>query len=173
MKTQEALEKKSSPASPIHVEAEKLVKQIEKLTQSVAKRAYGFFEERGHRLGNELEDWFRAEAELLRPVPVEMKEDEKQFMVRAETPGFKANEIRISAEPERLIIEGKTEEITEEKSEKIVFSERRSNQFCRSLRLSAEIEPAKVTTTLKDGVLEITLPKAPTQQAVGVEVKAG
>ena len=86
MKTQEALQKTNSPASPILVEAEKLVKQIERLTQSVAKRAYEFFEERGHRIGHELEDWFRAEAELLRPLPVEMKEDDNQFIVRAETP---------------------------------------------------------------------------------------
>jgi HSP20 family protein len=119
-----------------------------------------------------LEDWFRAEAEVLRPVPVEIKEDENQFFVRAETPGFKPSEIRISAEPERLIIEGKTEANTEEKSEKTVFSERRSNQFCRSITLSAEIDPAKVSATLKDGVIEITLPKVPARQAVGVEVKA-
>lgn len=173
MKTQEALQKTSSPDSPILVEAEKLVKQIEKLTRSVAKRAYEFFEERGHQIGNELEDWFRAEAEFLRPVPVEMKEGENLFIVRAEAPGFKANEIRISAEPERLIIEGRTEASTEEESEKTVFSERRSNQFCRSLRLSAEIDPAKVSATLKDGMLEITLPKVPARQAVGVEVKTG
>jgi HSP20 family protein len=90
-----------------------------------------------------------------------------------ETPGFKAGEIRISAEAEYLSIEGKKEESTEKKSGKTVFSEKRSNQFCRSLRLSAEIDPAKVSATLKDGVLEIILPKAPAQQAVGVEVKVG
>jgi HSP20 family protein len=178
MKSQQALEtpqtggKPGSPASsPLFVEAEKLIERMGELTQAVAKRAYEFFETRGRQLGHELEDWFRAESELLRFVPVEMKEDENQFTVRAEVPGFKPGEIKISAEPRRLIIEGGSEQSSEEKSEKVVFTERRSDQFCRSLRIPVEIDSSKVTATLKDGILNITLPKAPARQAVGVEVK--
>ncbi len=174
MQTQKAMQTKESASTPIFVEAEKLIEQMQKLTQSIAHRAYEFFEERGRMIGHELEDWFRAEAELLRPLPVEMTEDETQYLVRAEVPGFKAEEIRISAEPERLLIEGKCE-MAEEKEEagKVLFSERRSNHFCRSFRLSAEIDPAKVSASLKDGVLEVTLPKTPVKEPVGIEIKAG
>lgn len=181
MKPQQAIEIKEPVApvpateSPLFVEAENLIERVEELTKSVAKRAYEFFEARGRAIGNEVEDWFRAESELLRPIPVTMKEAENQITVQAEVPGFKANEIKISAEPRRLMIEGSSEQMTEEKSkeepEKVVFSERHINRFCRTFSLPAEVDPAKVAANLKDGILEITLPKLPAQQAVGVEIK--
>lgn len=173
MQTQKAMQTAESTSSPIFVEAEKLLEQMQKLTQSVAQRAYEFFEERGRMIGHELEDWFRAEAELLRPLPIEMKEDENRFTVRAEVPGFKAEEIKISAEPRQLLIEGKCEKAEQEETEKVVYSERRSNHFCRSLHLVAEIDPASVSASIKDGVLEIVLPKVPEKQPVGVEIKVG
>lgn len=170
MKAQQALE--TQPAEkPIFVEAEKLINRMEEITRNVAQRAYEFFEERGRRFGNELDDWFRAESELMRYVPTTMKEDDLQFTFQAEVPGFKAEEIKISAEPKMLIIEGESEQSTEEKSDKVVFSERRTNHFCRSFSLPVEIDPAKVTANLKNGLLEITLPKVPVRQPVGVEIK--
>ncbi len=165
--------KERTEITPIFVEAEKLIEQMQRLTQSVARRAYEFFEARGREIGHELEDWFRAESELLRPVPMEMKEDEIQYLIRAEVPGFKINEIKISAEPNRLMMEGGSERAVEEKTEKTIFTERRSNRFCRSVDLRSEIDPNQVSATLKDGVLEITLPKAPARHAIGVEVKTG
>lgn len=181
MKPQQAIEIKEpvtpGPVTerPLFVEAEKLMERVEELTKSVAKRAYEFFEARGRAIGNEVEDWFRAESELLRRIPVTMKETENLITVQAEVPGFKASEINISAEPRQLMIEGSSEQAIEEKSkeepEKVVFSERHVNRFCRTFSLPAEVDPAKVAATLKDGVLEITLPKLPAQQAVGVEIK--
>jgi len=178
MKAQPAIET-AQPAiaeratgSPLFVETEKLIERMEELTRSIGKRAYQFFESRGHQIGNELEDWFRAESELLRHVPVTMKENEGQITVQAEVPGFKTDEIKISVEPWRLLIEGDSEQMREGKSEeKVVFSERRTNRFYRAIDLPAEVDPAKVAANLKDGVLEIALPKIPTRQPVGVEVK--
>lgn len=181
MKPQQAMETvqpstvEKTADKPLFVEAEKLIQRMEELAMAVAKRAHEFFEARGREIGNELEDWFRAEAEVLRPVPVTMKEDNTSIVVQAEIPGFKASEVKISAEPHRLMIEGCSEQTSEQKSEKepenVVLSERSSNRFYRSFGLRAEVDPAKVTANLKDGVLEITLPKAIARQPVGVEVK--
>lgn len=173
MQTQKALESAQSTPGPIFVEAEQLVERMQQLTQSVAARAYELFEARGGQFGQELEDWFRAEAELSRSVPIELTEDDKQFTVRAETPGYKASDIKISAEPQRVLIEGDSEANKEETSGQIMFSERRSNQFYRALALSAEIDPARMTASIKDGVLEIQLPKVPVKQPVDVNVRVG
>ncbi len=179
MKPESAMEKKeievatSKTASPIFVEAEKLIEQMQKLTQTIGKRAYEFFESRGRDFGYELEDWFRAESELLRPVPVDLKDNNDRYILTAEVPGFKPTDIKISAEANRIIVEGKIDEATEEKKEETVFSERRRNHFFRSLNLPAKIDPDKVTASIKNGILEIILPKAPAKEAVGVEVKAG
>ena len=173
MQSQRSLEPqfKSAPASPILVEAEKLFDQMKELSQSVARRAYEFFEARGRELGHDLDDWIRAESELLRRVPVEITESDDQLTVRAEVPGFSADEVQVSVEPRRLVISGKSARWAEQKSEGVVYTERRSNQFCRALELPAEVDPARAGASLKDGVLELTLPRVAPSQAVQVEVK--
>jgi HSP20 family protein len=173
MKSQQGIQttKHQAPASPIFVEAEKLFEQMKEFSQSVALRAYEYFEARGREFGHDLEDWFRAESELMRRVPVEIKDADGQITVRAEVPGFAADEIKVSVEPQRLVISGKSEKTTEEKKEQTLFSEFRSNQFCRELRLPAEVEPDKTTAVLKDGVLEFVFAKAAGSKAVDVEVK--
>jgi HSP20 family protein len=173
MKSQQGIQttKQQAPASPIFVEAEKLFEQMKEFSQSVARRAYEYFEARGREFGHDLEDWFRAESELMRRVPVEIKEAEGQVTVRAEVPGFAADEIKVSVEPHRLVISGKSEKTTEENKEQALLSEFRSNQFCRELRLPVEVEPDKTTAVLKDGVLELTFAKAAESKAIEVEVK--
>jgi HSP20 family protein len=173
MKSQLAIQttKQQALASPIFVEAEKLFEQMKEFSQSVARRAYGYFEARGREFGHDLEDWFRAESELIRRVPVEIKEADGQINVRAEVPGFTADEIKVSVEPLRLVISGKSEKTAEEKKEQTLLSEFRSNQFCRELRLPAEVEPDKTTAVLKDGMLELVFAKAAESKGVDVEVK--
>src|SRR5262245_42489786 len=119
MKSQQAIQatKQQTPASPIFVGADKLFGQMKELSQSVERRAYGYCEDRCRESGHDLEDWFRAESELMRRVPVEIKEAENQITVRAEAPGFAPNEIKVSVEPQRLVISGKSEKTAEEKKE--------------------------------------------------------
>jgi HSP20 family molecular chaperone IbpA len=173
MQSQQALERqaKTSPTSPILEEGEKLFEQMKDFSQSIAKRAYEFFEQRGRELGHEMEDWFRAEFELMRHIPVEMKHSNEQIIVRAETPGFTADDIKVSIEPRQIIISGKTTRQEKEETEKKVFSEFRADQFYRRLTLPAEVNPAKATASLKDGVLELKLTKAVTVQPVNVQIQ--
>ena len=163
--------KQHTPDGPVFVEAEKLFEQMREFSQSVARRAYEYFEARGREFGHDIEDWVRAESELMRRVPVEVKETDGRITVRAEVPGFADDEIKISVEPQRLFISGKSEKTAEEKKEHTLLSEFRSNQFCRELRLPAEVEPDKTTAALKDGVLELAFAKAPESKPVAVEVK--
>jgi Protein of unknown function (DUF2934) len=48
--------------------------EIQQVQLLIARRAYDLFVARGCRHGNDQEDWFRAEAELLRPISVSMSE---------------------------------------------------------------------------------------------------
>jgi HSP20 family protein len=161
----------TAQAKPIFVEAEHLFEQMKELTQTIGQRAYEFFEARGREFGKELEDWFRAESEVLRHVPVELSEDAANLIVRAEVPGFNAEQIKVSVEPTRLVINGKSETSTEKTEAQTVYSERRANQFCRALTLPTEVDPSQVTATLKEGVLQLTLPKVAQPEAVQVAVQ--
>lgn len=174
METKEALERRQKTAAPgpIFVEAEKLFDQMEEFSQTVAKRAYQLFDERGREFGHDVDDWLHAEFELTRPVPTEIKESEDQITVRAEVPGFNAQDIKIGVEPNLLILSGKSEKKAEKKEETKVISEFRANEFYRRIELPAEVVPEKTGATLKDGILELVLAKGEKTKAVEVEIKA-
>ena len=62
--------KSNERMAPVFVEAEKMLERLTEITGDITKRAYDFFRDRGGEFGKEVEDWFRAENEILRPVPV-------------------------------------------------------------------------------------------------------
>lgn len=157
---------------PLMVEAEKLLDRLQDVTQEIARRAFTFFEERGRQLGYEMEDWFRAETEILRHLSINLRESETHYLVEAEVPGFSASEISISAEPNRLIIEGKAPPRPEIATERTLIEEWRNKHFLRTVELRKTIDPAGVTARLENGLLEVSLPKAPHQEPVGIEITA-
>jgi HSP20 family protein len=152
---------------------ERLVDRMNKTFQTINQRAYEIFEGSGHRFGHDLDDWFRAEMDLLHPVHVKIDESGESLEVKAEVPGFSEKEIEVSVEPHRLTITGKREtEKKEEKKGKTVYSEFCSNQILRIVDLPASVDAEKVTATLKDGILQLTMPKAAKAKTIEIKSKA-
>jgi HSP20 family protein len=148
-----------------------LFEDVKRATDAITRRAYEIFESRGRIFGREWDDWFKAESEFLRPVRLELSESSDSFVVNAEVPGFRANELEVSVEPRRVTIAGHRESGKEKKAEKIVFSEHSSDQILRIVDLPAAVDPEKVQATLKDGVLEVTMAKAAAARKIPVEQK--
>ena len=136
------------------VEGDAFSRHLEKVSEAIAERAYDLFERDGRRDGHDLKDWYRAESQLLQPMPVEIGETDDRITVRADIPGFTDKQVELSVGAHRLVISGK----------KSGFDHRsrdvRPTEICRRLDLPAEIEPGKVTATFRNGKLEVTLPKA-------------
>jgi HSP20 family protein len=126
----------------------------------LAHRAYELFDGRGRQDGHDQEDWFRAESELLSPVLIEIEENEKEMIVRADVPGFRDKDLEVAVEPHRLIISGKREEIRDQTKRKAVYTERRSDEVLRTIDFSEEIDPENASATLHDGTLEISVARA-------------
>jgi HSP20 family protein len=143
---------------------------VDDVMNQIRQRAYQLFEWRGHGDGRDLEDWFKAETELLKPVPVEIAEKDNVLRIRAEVPGFTEEELEVNLEPGAIIIKGEHHEETEKKEEKTYHSERRAKQICRRFALPVDVIPDKATATLKKGVLELSAPKA--AQGKKIEIKA-
>jgi HSP20 family protein len=164
-----ALQKAGAPAPATTslrlVKPETLFERINHLQEAIARRAFELFEGRGAQLGRDLDDWFKAETDLLHPVHLNVIETHDTLTVHAEVPGFEAKELEVSVEPQRITISGKRESTEERKTAKTVYEEQCSNEILRVVNLPVEIEAAKVTATLKHGVLELRMPK--TAQAKG------
>ncbi len=148
-----------------------LFDRIEDLSNSIARRAFEIFEDRGRAFGHDLEDWLRAESEFLHPIHLDIAESDDAVTVRAEVPGFSAKELEVGVEPYRLTISGKREANEERQSKKTIYAEHCRNQVFRTVELPAEVDSSKVTATLKDGVLELSMPKVNKTQKVRVEEK--
>lgn len=165
-----AMKRVEEPTRPVKYVP--LFDQLEDTFNALARRAYEIFEGNGRVFGRELENWFQAERDLLHPVPVNITESDDSFEMKAEVPGFNEKEIEIGVEPRRVTITGQRETKKEEKKDKTVSAESRSDHILRMVDLPAEIETDKVTATLKNGVLGLNLPKVAKAHTLRIHPKA-
>ncbi|HWF38675.1 MAG TPA: Hsp20 family protein [Candidatus Acidoferrales bacterium] len=137
-----------------------LQNRIHDISDSIAQRAYQIFESDGRPEGHEMEHWFRAQEDLLHPSHALVEESADSVAVRAEVPGFRADELEVSLEPRRVTITGKRESEHEHKHGKVVYTDRCANQIYRVLDLPVEVDVSRANAVLEDGLLELDMPKA-------------
>ena len=104
---------------------------------------------------------------------VEMYEKEDRYVIRAEVPGAKEEDVDVSVVGDTLTIRGEKKAETEVKEEDYHCRECSYGAFSRSLRLPPNVEAGKVEASLDDGVLEVTLPKTAGVKPTKVRVSAG
>ena len=166
--------KKSAPPAPLKLlKASDILDHIEKLHDEITRRAFSIFEDNGHIPGHDLDHWLQAESELVHPVHIEVREKNGEVIVRAETPGFTAADLEVSVDGRQLTISGKRES-KEEKTDgsKTVYSECRSDELLRVIDLPEDVNAEKASASLKDGLLEIALPKAAAAKKISVKSSA-
>lgn len=151
-------------------EFEEFTTPMQEFFDLVARRPFELLGSTPRFFTRELENWFKPESELFRPVNLKLFETEEALMARAEVPGFTEKELDVHVEPWRLVITGK-KEFKEEKKEPPMFKEK-LNQIYRAVKFPVEIRPNDVKATLKNGILELTMPKAEVVKKVHVEVKS-
>lgn len=147
------------------VKPEELLKHEKCMLDSISRRAYELFQNRGCVPGHDREDWFRAESELLKPVKCHVVESDDRLIARAEVPGFSPHELKVSLESRWLGISGRAETPENRKTgEAVMYSLDHSllpaEQIFHVAELSAAVDPSKAKVTFQDGVLEIVMPKA-------------
>ena len=103
---------------------------------------------------------------------VDVTEDKDAVTVKAELPGVEQKDIGVSLQDGMLTIKGEKQQEKEAKDKRHHRVERSYGAFMRSIRLPAAVETGKVTATFKDGVVTITLPKAPEAKGTSIPVKA-
>ncbi len=153
-------------------EFDRIFDRMHEMQEMIARRAFELFEMGGRIFGRDLDNWFKAESELLHPVSISIEDTDEGLKVEAEVPGFKAEELDVSVEPRRLTITGKREIEKEEKKGKTVYSERSAERILRVVDLPVEVDAEKVSALLRDGILEFALPKAVPAKKITIETKA-
>ncbi len=98
-------------------------------------------------------------AEELTP-KMDIFEKDDKFVVKAELPGMKGEDIDISITGDILTIKGEKKSESEVDEENYYRRETSYGSFTRSIRLPSSVDIDKISASSEDGLLEIDLPKA-------------
>ena len=91
---------------------------------------------------------------------VDVKENSKSYILVADMPGVKKNNIEAKIKENVLIIKGDKKSDDEKNKDDYHYSERKVGKFARSFKLPKSIMEDKISANFKDGSLTITIPKA-------------
>jgi len=103
---------------------------------------------------------------------VDVKENEDGYVVSADVPGLSREDVKVTLKDGVLTIEGGKQHESDEKADNGAhWTERHSGKFSRSFRVPDDVDADKVSAACKDGVLNVTLPKAEVAKPKEIEVK--
>lgn len=104
---------------------------------------------------------------------IDVIEEKDHFLVKADLPGIKKEELDIKVEGRLLTLKGERKEEKETKEKNYYSSERFYGTFTRVIELPTDVKAEEVKAAYKDGVLEISLPKTEGAKAkqIRVEIK--
>ena len=93
-------------------------------------------------------------------IKMDVKEDGDNYLVHAELPGVKKEDIHVVVDGNQVSISAEVKQEKEVKEgERVLRSERYFGKVSRSFQLGQEIDDAKASAKFNEGVLELTLPK--------------
>jgi HSP20 family protein len=101
---------------------------------------------------------------------IDVHEEKDGYIVKAELPGVKREDVSLSLEEDVLTIKGERREEKEEKREGYLRRERAYGAFQRTLQLPRPVKAEAVSAEFKDGVLKIRLPKADTAKSREIKI---
>src|SRR6058998_1472292 len=136
--------------------------------EELQNRLSGFFGRAPVRRGNgEQESITVAEWAPL----VDITEDDKEYLIKAELPEVKKEDVKVAVENGVLTISGERKSEKEEKNKKFHRIERAYGSFERSFIFPDDADADKVIAEFKDGVLRLHLPKSEKAKPKQIEVK--
>jgi len=101
---------------------------------------------------------------------LDVYEDKDNFVVKAELPGMKKEEINVSLQEGTLSISGERKSESKHEESEVCRAERYFGRFQRTVSLPAAVAADKVNAKYKDGILTVTLPKTEESKPKQIDV---
>lgn len=90
---------------------------------------------------------------------IDVKETDKNFLVTAELPGMKEEDVSITLRDNSLILEGEKKNESKQEEKGYFRSEIEYGNFYRTIPFSSDVDDKNVDARYKDGILTVTLTK--------------
>jgi HSP20 family protein len=91
---------------------------------------------------------------------VEVSDTKDAIVVKAQVPGVSKENLQITVSEGALTLKGDMQEETKQEEKNYLRREFRYGAFTRTVPLPAGVQAEKATAQLKDGMLEVTIPKS-------------
>ncbi len=104
---------------------------------------------------------------------LDVKENKNEYIVKAEIPGMKMEDIDISFSDGLLSIKGEKNQEEKKEEENYHLIERSYGSFARFVQLPGEVDSDKIKAEYKDGILEVILPKSEKAKKKEIKIKVG
>lgn len=103
---------------------------------------------------------------------VDVAENDKAYVLRAELPGVKKEDIHVTIDGDTVAVSAEAKAEKEVKNgERVLRSERYAGKLYRAFTLGQAMDEASATAKYADGVLELTLPKKAAVQAKRITIQ--
>ena len=102
---------------------------------------------------------------------VDITEDAKEYLIKAELPDIKKEEVKINVQNDVLSISGERKYEKEEKDKKFHRIERAYGSFLRGFTIPEDADPEKVSAEFENGLLRVHIPKTERSKPKSIEVK--
>jgi HSP20 family protein len=130
---------------------------------------------------NELFDWSRMLDNFFDDTPVwnarvpsvDVRESEDGYLMEAELPGLTEKDVELKIEDNILTLSSRKAESKEEDKNGYLIRERRSAEFCRTFVLPKDVDRENIKAEFKNGLLAVSIPKAPEAKPRKIDVKVG
>ena len=117
-----------------------------------------------------MNDFFSQE-NMGNSLDVDIYEKDENYVLTAELPGVKKEDLKVNVEGDVLTIEAEKRSEFENTQEGLYHSERSYGKFSRSFRLNSQVEGDKIEANFTDGVLRLTMPKREEVKGRAIAVK--
>ncbi len=103
--------------------------------------------------------WQHPIGGLARMPSLDVIDRENEVLVRAEVPGYKKEDIEISVGDGSITIQGESKSEKKDEAQDYYRCEIAHGAFSRTVALPAAVDESKATASMRDGMLELKLPK--------------
>jgi HSP20 family molecular chaperone IbpA len=135
------------------------VNEVENLADRIRQRAYQLFLRRGEAEGSPVEDWLKAERELIWAPESDLVEKNGRYELQIAVPGFTAKDMCVTARANALTIRAESSHSHQEKDEHVHFCEFSDRMLFRTFEMPAPIDADKLSARLDNGIRHISAAK--------------
>ena len=125
-----------------------------------------------HLFDNLLSSTARERGGLFTPA-ADIHETEEAYVVRLDLPGVAQEDVKVTILGDTLTIRGERKLEEMQAKDSVHYRERSFGTFERTFTLTAPVRANRVRATYRDGVLEVSIPKAEEAKAHEVEIQVG